>query len=174
MNTRIKKLRKHFDLTQKDFAERIGLKQNSIALIESGKRNISDQAILSICREFKASEKWLRTGKGEMFVPAPTSELDALSARYPQMTHESYVFIEKLVNLPKENQDIIMGFFREVVHGFGDVAPGTLANPSPVQELNADAEGNTHQGELDLQSLHDELDSQYNIEKKAAEKSEVS
>ena len=52
MNTRIKFLRKNSGLTQEKFAERIGLKQNSIALIESGKRNISDQAILSICREF--------------------------------------------------------------------------------------------------------------------------
>ena len=42
MNERIRKLRKTLDLTQTIFAERIGLKQNSIALIESGKRNISD------------------------------------------------------------------------------------------------------------------------------------
>ena len=52
MNTRIKFLRKNSGLTQEKFAERIGLKQNSIALIESGKRNISDQTILSICREY--------------------------------------------------------------------------------------------------------------------------
>ena len=67
MNQRIKQLRRNLDLTQQDFAERIGLKQNSIALIESGKRNISNQAVLSICREFNVNETWLRTGEGEMF-----------------------------------------------------------------------------------------------------------
>ena len=67
MNQRIKQLRRSLDLTQQDFAERIGLKQNSIALIESGKRNISNQAVLSICREFNVNETWLRTGEGEMF-----------------------------------------------------------------------------------------------------------
>ena len=67
MNQRIKQLRRILDLTQQDFAERIGLKQNSIALIESGKRNISNQAVLSICREFNVNETWLRTGEGEMF-----------------------------------------------------------------------------------------------------------
>ena len=67
MNQRIKQLRRILDLTQQDFAERIGLKQNSIALIESGKRNISNQAVLSICRTFSVNETWLRTGEGEIF-----------------------------------------------------------------------------------------------------------
>jgi DNA-binding XRE family transcriptional regulator len=38
MHERIKMLRKYLNLTQQAFAGRIGLKQNSIALIESGKR----------------------------------------------------------------------------------------------------------------------------------------
>ena len=69
MNHRIKKVRKSLGLTQKDFAERIGLKQNSIAVIEIGERNPSNQSILSICREFDVNEHWLRTGEGEMFLP---------------------------------------------------------------------------------------------------------
>ncbi len=74
MNERIKKIRKNLDLTQHEFAEKIGLKQNSIALIESGKRNISDRSILSICREFKVNEIWLRTGDGDMFEELSQSE----------------------------------------------------------------------------------------------------
>ena len=66
MNTRIKKLRKALELTQQSFADRLGLKQNSIALIESG-RKTSDQTIRNICREFHVNEEWLRTGAGEMF-----------------------------------------------------------------------------------------------------------
>ena len=64
-----------------------------------------------------------------MFLPSPTSELDALAARYPQMTHETYVFIEKLVGLPESSQRTIMNFLREVVEGFGDVEPGSPAFP---------------------------------------------
>ncbi|MGN0706620.1 MAG: helix-turn-helix domain-containing protein [Faecalibacterium sp.] len=147
---RIRRLRRSLDLTQKEFGEKINLKPNSIALIEGG-RNTSDQTIFAICREFGVNEEWIRTGNGEMFIPAATSELDALAIRYPNMTHESYVFIEKLVNLPKEHQDIIMGFFREVVHGFGDVAPGTLANQSSADELNIDAEVASYREDLLLQ-----------------------
>ena len=78
MNERIKQIRRELGLTQQEFADRIGLKQNSIALIESGKRNISDQAVLSICREYGINEEWLRTGKGEKMVPDASDELEAL------------------------------------------------------------------------------------------------
>ena len=48
MNERIKQIRRELGLTQQEFAERIGLKQNSIALIESGKRNISCQSVANM------------------------------------------------------------------------------------------------------------------------------
>lgn len=67
MNTRIKEIRKNLQLTQVEFATRLGLKQNSIAQIEMGLRNPSDQTILSICREFSVNEYWLRTGEGDMY-----------------------------------------------------------------------------------------------------------
>ena len=70
MNERIKKVRKSLELTQQEFAERIGMKRNSIALIENG-RNTSDQTVFAICREFNVNEEWLRTGAGEMFKAAP-------------------------------------------------------------------------------------------------------
>lgn len=66
MNNRIKEIRNKKGLTQVEFASRLGLKQNSIAQIEMGKRNPSDQVILSICREFGVNELWLRTGEGAM------------------------------------------------------------------------------------------------------------
>ena len=68
LGERIKRVRKEKNLTQQALGERIGVKQNTIALIESGKRNTSDQLLMSICREFNVNEEWLRTGKGPMFI----------------------------------------------------------------------------------------------------------
>lgn len=161
MNDRIKKLRRELDLTQQEFAARIGSVQNTITGYETGRRVPSNQVISLICKEFHVREEWLRTGEGEMFAPAVTSELEALADRYPTLTHESLVFIEKLVGLSEASQNIIMGFLREVVEGFGDVAPGAPAKPGAVPEMN-EAE------------LHAELDRQIDMEKKAEEKSEVS
>lgn len=66
MKDRIKKIRKEAGLTQKEFAERLGIKQNTVATYEMGRIGISDAIIISICREFNINEEWLRTGTGEM------------------------------------------------------------------------------------------------------------
>lgn len=67
MNERLKKLRKTLDLTQQKFADRLGVKRNTVGQWECGINAITDQVIISICREFGANENWLRTGEGEMF-----------------------------------------------------------------------------------------------------------
>lgn len=69
MKDRIKKIRKELDLTQQKFADKIGMKQNTIAQYEMGRTIPSDAIIFSICREFNVSEEWLRNGTGEMFLP---------------------------------------------------------------------------------------------------------
>ena len=96
-NTRIKTLRKALDLTQQVFADRLGMKQNSIALIESG-RKTSEQTIKAICREFHVNETWLRTGEGEMFLPPPRDALDELIAEY-KLPREFRTVIEKYLAL---------------------------------------------------------------------------
>lgn len=68
MKDRIKKIRKDAELTQKEFAERLGLKQNTVATYEMGRIGVSDAVIISICREFNINEDWLRTGTGEMYI----------------------------------------------------------------------------------------------------------
>ena len=66
-NTRIRKLRKALDLTQQEFADRIGVKRGTVATYERGNSVPSDAAVNLICREFNVNETWLRTGSGEMF-----------------------------------------------------------------------------------------------------------
>lgn len=67
MNERLKKIRKTLDLTQQEFANRIGIARGNIASYEVGKNSISDAVISLICREFCVNEKWLRYGEGDMF-----------------------------------------------------------------------------------------------------------
>ena len=69
MNERILLIRKNANLTQKDFADRIGVKRNTVAVYESGGCNVSDSVIKMICREFSINESWLRSGEGDMYVP---------------------------------------------------------------------------------------------------------
>ena len=77
MNERLKKLRKTLDLTQQKFADRLGVKRNTVGQWECGINAITDQVVFSICRDFDVNEEWLRTGEGEMFA-APTAASDKI------------------------------------------------------------------------------------------------
>lgn len=74
MKEQLKKLRKHLDMTQQAFADKIGMKQNTIAQYEMGRTTPSDAIVFSICREFGVNENWLRTGDGEMFIDVPVED----------------------------------------------------------------------------------------------------
>ena len=69
LKERIKKIRKKLNLTQQNFADKIGVKRNTVAMYEMGKTTPSDQAIRSISREFNINEDWLRNGTGDMLLP---------------------------------------------------------------------------------------------------------
>lgn len=62
MNTRIKQIRQEEGLTQSQFAEKIGLSRNYVAMVEIGQREPSDRTISDICRIFDIQEDWLRHG----------------------------------------------------------------------------------------------------------------
>lgn len=99
MGERIKKLRKELGLTQKEFAERIGIKSNTIATYEIGRNNPIDAVINLICREFNVNEAWLRTGAGgdkAMFLQR--TEEDELSAAVERLiTGESAEFKRRMI-----------------------------------------------------------------------------
>lgn len=133
MNTRIKSVRRFFDLTQQAFAERIGLKQNSIALIESGKRNVSDQTVLSICREFGVNETWLRTGEGEMMDPQADNALENL-AREKGLSQAEVILIEKFLNLKPEVRRALVDYAVSVSEALRAVDPDELEAEALKQE----------------------------------------
>ena len=77
LGERVKAIRKEKGLTQQEFGDLIGIKRNSVALIEGG-RSTSDQTINSICRVFNVREEWLRDGTGPVYVMPEPEPLDVL------------------------------------------------------------------------------------------------
>ena len=111
---RIKKIRREFDLTQEAFASRIGSVQNTITGYESGRRNPSAPVISLICREFGINEEWLRDGIGDMLIPDPDNELEALVQKY-KLTTADRILIEKFVGLKADTRSAILDFMTDVV-----------------------------------------------------------
>ena len=74
MNKRIYEVRQSVSLSMRAFGERIGISGPSVARIESGENNPSEQTIRAICSEFSINRDWLVDGIGAMessrpFVP---------------------------------------------------------------------------------------------------------
>lgn len=67
---RIRTVRKQLGLNQTDFGEKIGLKQTSLAQIETGARTATDRTTILICEKFGVNKVWLIEGRGEMFESA--------------------------------------------------------------------------------------------------------
>lgn len=98
LNERIKKLRRNLDLTQQEFAEKIGIKRNSLANYETGRNTPIDAILISICREFNVSEEWLRTGEGDMFLPADRNA-DIARLTKQLLNEESDSFKNRLISI---------------------------------------------------------------------------
>ena len=93
----IRAMRKALGLNQQEFGARIGVHQTTIAGYESGRRDVLESVILSIVREYRCLESWLRTGEGDMF--PPKTEEEELSALFASMlTNPDAAFEKKVVS----------------------------------------------------------------------------
>ncbi len=135
MSERIKRIRKMLDLTQQEFADRIGIKRNTIANYESGRNEPVDSVISLICREYGVNEIWLRTGEGEMFTPNPATELDALKERYG-LSQAECSLIDVFVNMNEKDRKTVLDF---VVHAADSIRENDLffGVPETPEELEA-------------------------------------
>jgi transcriptional regulator with XRE-family HTH domain len=67
INQRIAALRHILKLTQNEFSRKICISGSFQASIELGKKKVNDRLIRLIVITYGVSEKWLRTGEGEIF-----------------------------------------------------------------------------------------------------------
>ena len=114
---RVRELRKELGLTLEKFGKSLGVGKTAISKIENGENGLTDQMILSICREFNANEEWLRTGEGDMFVPLTRSEAIAEFAG-SLMKEEDASFkkrlIEALAKLNEQEWEVLEGIARKL------------------------------------------------------------
>lgn len=88
MNERLKEIRKALSLSQEAFGKKLGITGAGVSKIESGDRNLTEQMILAVCREFNISEEWLRNGNGDMFLDFTEDEFARAAA---SLSNDSFV-----------------------------------------------------------------------------------
>jgi transcriptional regulator with XRE-family HTH domain len=109
LNERLKAARKAMHLSQGEFGARIGVTTAAISKLERGQNKLTDQVVISVCREFGIGETWLRTGDGEMFIETENAILSSLTAEYG-LDELDQKILKIYVSLPKSHRDIIKDF----------------------------------------------------------------
>lgn len=115
MNERIEELRNALGLSQDKFGEALGVTRTAVCAWENGRRGISEQTIISICRAFNVNRAWLVEGVGDMFTNLPETILDELALQF-ELTEDEKDLVTNFCELSKEQRSIVMNFIR----GFKD------------------------------------------------------
>ena len=103
---RVKEVRKALGLTLDKFGEKVGVKKQTVSRIENGVDNVTDQMVLSICREFNVNYDFLMNGEGEMFDDLPQTVLDELCAQY-DLDDLDRTLVEMYIEMPEQVRDYL-------------------------------------------------------------------
>ncbi len=114
INDRIKLVRKHLGLTQKDFGEQIAVAQSYLTNIENEIRPVTDKIIKLVCLNFSVNEEWLRTGKGEMFIEQDTFSLDSY-AKQKNLSGLEKKIVKAYMSLSPETRENLLETFKRVL-----------------------------------------------------------
>ena len=113
---RVNAVRKAKKMTMEQFGERLGVTKVAISNIEKNKRNLTEQMLKSICREFSVNEDWLRTGTGgpdNMFIPEDMRYLNVVGKLGNEQNEFKKFCINMLMDLPDKYWDYIYEEFKK-------------------------------------------------------------
>ena len=104
LSDRLQEIRRTFNITQRQFAKRVGVTSQLISMMETGKAQISHLTAKAIESEFGVNHEWIMTGQGEMMVKRPnasrspiiTDELAAVLCYYPNIAKALNSFASKM------------------------------------------------------------------------------
>jgi transcriptional regulator with XRE-family HTH domain len=77
LDIRIRNVRKELKMSQKEFADRMGVSQGTVSWSEQPDKNVPDSTIRSICTIFNVNEDYLLYGQLPMFIQPDVFSLDA-------------------------------------------------------------------------------------------------
>ena len=125
----IKYLRNYLKMSQTEFAEKIGISQQTLSGIENNSRTLTDHTVITICSVFGVSEEWLRTGDGDMFPVSPEDDAlieafaligaDDLDPRRKRLAKE---IIDMILSMPDDSLSVLQAFFQNAANALASSA----------------------------------------------------
>ena len=96
VSDRIRQVRKTLKMSQPDFAKAIYISKGYIAELECNNRRANDRILHLISLTFGISEKWLKTGQGEMFFKSPEEKFRRMTVLFNALPRrfQDYVLLQ--------------------------------------------------------------------------------
>lgn len=129
---RVCAVRKKRGMTMEQFGGHLGVSKTAISRIEKGNRGLTEQMLISICREFGVNEDWLRTGVGDMFIPEDVRYLNSVSKLGNEQNSFKKFCINMLMELPDKYWDYIYREFKRF-----EIENSSSDAPDTPEELEA-------------------------------------
>lgn len=152
VNERLRWLRADLGLSQRKFADQIGMTQTGLSGMEQPGKQIAEKTIKLICSTFGVREAWLRDGVGDPYQDQTALGLQKLIDDN-NLSQQELAFIRAFAEFPPEKRAIVLEFAE-----FASERVRLLAKPKPLTEEQA----------------HVALQRQLDEEKRPAGKSEAS
>ena len=94
VGSRIKEIRLAKGLTQKEFADSLGIVQGFLSSLERGKKVPSDTLLIALCHLYEINPEWMQCGTGDMLKSAPREKVpnSLVVTRTPLLRHISKGF----------------------------------------------------------------------------------
>ncbi len=127
---RIKEIRKDLNLTLEKLGEKLGVTKVAISNIEKGNRNLTDQMIKAICREYNVNYDYLMYGTGEKFSDLPETILEELCTQYDLDELDKQI-IDIYISLPKQLRDSVKDHIKKAY--FNDGNKKNSSSEKPIQ-----------------------------------------
>ena len=116
MQERLKTIRKSMSLTQRQFAEQIGVSRDVVASWEIGRVQPSEAIVRLISKECAISYAWLKYGEGEMADPKEAAGTEKLMRIMEGDNTFLKALLRGLVDLPKEAWEQMETFMESLRH----------------------------------------------------------
>jgi transcriptional regulator with XRE-family HTH domain len=105
ISQRIGEVRKALKLTQQKFADGLKVSKAHAGAMELGTRKVPERIIKMICFTYGVNEKWLKTGKGEMFEKGRDFKLEEVIKNFKKLDEHLQDYVLKQIRLALEYQE---------------------------------------------------------------------
>ena len=120
INNRIAELIETLEISNADFARRIGVTRSSVSLWRNGPNTPSETTMREICRQFNVDYNWLKFGRFEMFLKTPESFSKSMQQKF-ELTNDETLFISTFLESDQQTRKAIIQFVHNLINNFKQV-----------------------------------------------------